>query len=1038
MSATWFLRSASVGALACAALSNPGLALAQDSSGLDATPQEVPNTPIVVTGSRIQRDGSEAPVPITVFSSQDLEASGEVELAEALAELPSVSSELNGGTVTGNIQNSGLDAINLRNLGDNRTLVLIDGRRTVSNSGNSNRVSLSTIPTDFVDRVEIITGGASSVYGSDAIAGVVNIITESKRKGLRLGARGGVTEQGDGEEMTFNASWGSKFASDRGYFIVSGTYDKRWDIRAIDREFAIRQVDFDYDSALGINEFDTLFNSNGIPTGGDQPASTFPPNIPRDLSGFTPGGVFWGSSSARDRFFDANGLVPVGPDVQTGNPVPVGTSDNGNTGYFLPNRDGYNQRDLRNLLIPRERYLLAAKLDFEISDATTLFAQAQYSRIDTVETREPNGIGDDSTFPVIDPVTGLSSEIAYGRITCRRATGTGSGSCNPFVPDVVRRDVSTNGTGVSWDRRFVEIGNQLTENERETIRTWAGVRGDAWDGWNWEASVGYGRYDQIQLRRNEINARNLQFGLNAELGPDGQPRCVDATARANGCVPVNIFGVGAISDAAANYIRTDLRQDLTVEQVTAQAYMTGDLFRLPAGPVRTAFGIEFRKDSQKLRGDTLSQLGGTSGNPVPNFGGSISAFEGFGELNIPLLSGQPGAELLSIDLSGRVADYDIGRVGTVFSYRAGLQYAPVSELRLRFQYARAQRAPDLTELFSPPRGDFDTAVDICGGITPASTGQIAANCLAEPGIQAALASLSQAGDPQIFDPGTSIYSPNAGNLTLKEETADTFTIGLVAQPRFLPGLIVTVDYYNIKIDDAITSYNNEDLMRLCYDTTTARAANPFCADISRNPNTGGISELIQREFNLAGFDSAGVDVSVQYRLNMQDTVGLPGALSLRYNATHLLKQDFSFAGLNGIEVSDQRGELISRTFKYRARGSATYELDGFRLRYTANYLGKIRDSNQRLEDYQALLQTNPNAEFPLFLNIGDVWEHDIYASYDFDLGGSKARVYGGVNNLFDRVSPFLPTGTTSGRLTNINTAYDLSGRRFYLGVRLDF
>ena len=1040
MSYTRFLFSVSIGAVACTATVTPTSVQAQDTLGEDADQQAQSGEPIVVTGSRIQRDASEAPVPIVTFSSVDLEASGEVELADALSELPAISSELNGGTVTGNVQNSGLDVINLRNLGDNRTLVLIDGRRTVSNSGNGNRVSLNTIPTDFIERVEVITGGASSIYGSDAVAGVVNIITETNQTGLRLAARGGVTEEGDGEELTLNASWGTKFGGNRGYFIISGTYDERWGVRANEREFATRQVDFDYNSSLGINEFDTLYNrdSDGAPTSGDQPATTFPPNIPRDLSSFQPGGTFWGRSSGRDRFYNESGLVPLGPDVQTGDPISVGTSDSGNTGYFLPNRDGYNQREGRDLLIPRERYLLAAKLDFDVSDATTLFAQMQYSRIDTLETREPRGIGFDSTFPIVDPATGLSSEVEFGRIPCRLATGTSAGPCNPFVPDEIRQDVSTSGAGVAWDRRFVELGDRITENERETIRSWAGARGDAWEGWNWEASVGYGRYEQTQLRRNEINGVNLQFGLDAEIDPDGQPRCVDADARANGCVPVNLFGVGSITDAAADYIRVDLRQDLTVEQVTAQAFMTGDLFELPAGPVQTAFGVDFREDRQELRGDTLSQLGGTTGNPVPNFGGSISAFEGFAELNIPLVSGQPGFELLSVDLSGRVADYDINRVGTVFSYRAGLQYAPVPDIRLRFQYARAQRAPDLTELFSPPRGDFDNVVDICDGVTPTSTGQIAANCLAEPGIQAAFAEQAMAGDPQVFDPGTSTYSPNAGNLTLKEETADTITLGVVAQPTFAPGLLLSVDYYNIKIDDAITPYTNEDLLRLCYDTTLARADNPFCADISRNPNTGEISELVQREFNLAGFDTEGIDVSAQYGFDLDGVVGLPGSLSLRYDATHLLKQDFSFEGLNGIEVSDQRGELTSRTFKYRARGSMTYEHGGFRLRYTANYLGKIRDSNQRLDDYFELLETNPDAEFPLFINIGDVWEHDIYASYDFEMGPAELRIYGGVNNLFDDVSPFLPTGTTSGRLTNINTAYDLSGRRFYLGVRMDF
>lgn len=190
MSAIRLFVSASVGTVACAILAGPALAQAQDERAPGTVPAATADSPIVVTGSRIQRDASEAPVPIVVFSGDDIEASGEVELAEALAELPSVSSELNGGTVTGNVQNSGLDVINLRNLGDNRTLVLIDGRRTVSNSGNGNRVSLSTIPTDFVDRVEVITGGASSIYGSDAVAGVVNIITESDQRGIRpVGAR---------------------------------------------------------------------------------------------------------------------------------------------------------------------------------------------------------------------------------------------------------------------------------------------------------------------------------------------------------------------------------------------------------------------------------------------------------------------------------------------------------------------------------------------------------------------------------------------------------------------------------------------------------------------------------------------------------------------------------------------------------------------------------------------------------------------------------------------------------------------------------
>ena len=1033
--------SASVLAAICAASDSTAVAQVPVPPGAPGT--ESSEDEIVVTGSRIQRSTLDTPTPVLTVTSDDLEASGEVELAEALAELPSVSSDLNGGTVTGNTQNSGLDVINLRNLGDNRTLVLIDGRRTVSNSGNGNRVSLNTIPTDFVERVEIITGGASSIYGSDAVAGVVNIITETDRTGFRLGARVGITEQGDGQELTFDGSWGSKFGGDRGYLLISGTYDRDRGVRARDRDFARRQYDFGYTG--GVNQIDTVYilpgsgaNTN-VPTSGDQPASTFPPNVPRDLSSLIPGGVFYGGSNARDRFFTIGGLVPIGRDVQTGGAVPIGVSDNGNAGYFLPNRDGYNQRDGRDLQIPRERYLLAAKASFEFSDAVELFGQFQYSRIDTLETREPEGAQFDDTFPVVDPATGRSSEIVFGRIPCRRAAGAGSGACNPFVPAELRADVATTGAaGVAWQRRFVEVGDQLTTNERDTIRTWGGLRGDLGGSWRYEASFGFGRYDQVQVRRNVINGRNLQFGLNAELGPDGQPRCVDAAARAAGCVPVNLFGVGSITPAAADYIRADLRQDLRVEQITGQAFVSGNLFTLPAGPVGVAFGAEYRQDKQDLRGDALSQFGGTTGNPVPNFGGEISATESFAEISVPLLADRPFFELLTVDASARVARYDIDRVGTVFSYRGGVQWAPVRDLRFRAQYARAQRAPDLTELFSPPRGDFDTVVDICDNVTPTTPGQIAINCRAEPGIQAAFVTAASGGEPVTFDAGTSIYSPNAGNLNLKEETADTITLGLVANPRFLPGLTLSADYYRIELEDAISSYTNEDLLRLCYDSLTARADNAFCDDISRNASTGLISELIQREVNLVGLKVAGIDVAAQYRFSLIDLVGLPGRFSLSYAATHLLKYDSEFVGLNGVEISDQRGELISRTFKYRARGSVGYDIGGARLRWSATYYGKIRDSNQRLDDYRALLANNPAAEFPNFLNIGDVWEHDFYAAYDIEQAGTEFRIFAGVNNIFDRVSPFLPTGTISGRLTNINTAYDIAGRRFYAGVRLDF
>ncbi len=270
-----------------------------------------------------------------------------------------------------------------------RTLVLIDGRRTVSNSGIINLVSLSTIPTDFVDRVEIVTGGTSSVYGSDAVAGVVNIITKKNERALTLRARTGITSRGDGQELTLGATWARALPTGAAIFLSSGTYDRDWGIRATDREWATRPVAYEYDFDTGLNMFEGVYlNASGVPTSGSQPASSFPPLAMSDLSSFIPGGVFSGGNSSRDRFYRNGELVPLGPDVQTGEPIDVGTTDNGNTGYFLPNRDGYNQRTGRSLILARKRYLGAAKLDFEFSDNLEGFAQVQYSRIDSGETRE--------------------------------------------------------------------------------------------------------------------------------------------------------------------------------------------------------------------------------------------------------------------------------------------------------------------------------------------------------------------------------------------------------------------------------------------------------------------------------------------------------------------------------------------------------------------------------------------------------------------------------------------------------------------------
>ncbi|WP_407353829.1 TonB-dependent receptor domain-containing protein [Luteimonas sp. R10] len=973
---------------------------------------------VVVTGTRIRRDTIDTPTPIVGLSAEELDDTGAQDLNETIAELPFVS-QSNSATSSGdNAQSEGLSTVDLRALGDNRTLVLIDGRRTVSNSAQANRVSLSSIPDDFIDRVEIITGGASSVYGSDAIAGVVNIITESDQTGFRVKALGGISEEGDDERREVTASWGTRFDGDRGYFLVSGTHEKRWGIAATDRDFALIEADFDYDTGRGINEFNGIDPEGG--PGGDFPANTFPPNLMRDrLTTFFPGGIFDANVSGTDPigYFDPgdNQFAFLGDDVTAGD---------------VADRFGESDRVFNNILNPRERYLGASKINYRLTDSTEVFAQVQAAREETLSVRRPQSLDDAGDFSFVNPDTGLL-EMDNGVGTIDRDDPLVA----LFAPAQLRTSDGRRGLGdIDWARRFDEVGRTETENERTTVRAWFGARGDAWgDYWRWEATVGYGDFTQHQVRRNEVNLRALEQGLRTEFVPGSttEIRCRSEEARAEGCVPVNIFGIGSISPEAIDYIRADLRLDANIRQQTFQSIFDGPLFDLPAGPVLAAFGAEYRKDTLRLRNDDLSRNGGTTEITVPDTDGSISAYEGFAEVNIPLLADRPFAENLNLDLSARLANYDIDTVGNVFTYRAGVSWKPIEDIHFRVQYARAERAPDLTELFSPARGDTDSGiVDPCDGVDANTPGAIGSNCRADPGIVAVI----EEGGVFETDLGT-LLSTNEGNINLESETSDSWTAGVVLTPRFIPGLALSLDYYDITIDNVIELFDNNLLLRSCYESDQPVAQNDFCSRVARDQDDGEITLIRQFETNSDRLSTRGLDFAAQYRFDLE-SFGVPGQFDLRANATHVLDREITRLGV----TTDTRDSLADApAFKWRALGSLAWRHDDFRLRYSVEYFSTILDSRERLLEYQEVLQEIPDAERPLFLRYPAVWEHSISASYEFDSGSPDLRIFAGVNNIFDKISPFAPDGDVeSGRRSNFNGTYDVRGRRYFLGAEFRF
>jgi len=956
---------------------------------------------IFVTGSRLARDSFNVSTPLVSVDNQMLQDAGLGSVAQILIdEVPSLFESSSNMNTQSSIGSTGLTTINLRQLGTNRTLSLIDGRRTVSNSYSGNYVSLNTIPRGMIERVEVVTGGSTATYGSDAIAGVVNIITEKDKEGFSLYARGGQTSEGGGEEYTLNADYGLSFSDGRGYFFAGVTYDEEQGIANKDRSRAQIEADFDYNTTLLCNEMATE-------TGDQCMRDIASKKDWRDRSDGTAGGVFEeGNSFSNGGFwYDENGL---------------------NTGWS-EERDGLFSRQWDMILVPNETLSAAVKLDFDFTDRTTGYFQVQYSQNDSFNFKSPEDEAENSDVATIDPITGLPGEVRPGSIS----------PTNPFVPQVIADNA---GSSVSWDRRFYEVGNITTDNDRTTWRTWAGLQGSMFsDKWDWDVSVGYGHFEQLLIRSNELDVRKTAQALDASIDPvTNEIVCNDPAARAAGCVPLNIFGVGSITPEMADWIRYTPILNPTIEQTNFLGYISGNLFEMPAGDVGAVFGVEYRKDEMEMLADDGSNYGGITYNIVPDIFGDMDVTELFSEFSFPL------AESLTADLSLRVGDYSHKNISTVFSYTAGLMWEVADGYNLRANFARAQRAPDLTELFSPERGDYDSYTDICDEVSATSTEAGHDNCRLEPAIAAAIAN-----DPAfVFADDNNGYSPSAGNENLFEETADTYTIGFSIAPPGIDGFQLAVDYYDITIEDAIIEVENTEILKQCYSSSvTLGDPNPFCDDVTRD-DEGQIIKILQRQFNLNSQSTSGFDVS----LNWAWDVG-GGDLELESHWTHILTHEAVFDGNDGPEKVDYNNQLDFGVFEDVATASLAWRVNDWRIRWRIAYKGPIVDHNDRVEDYKERFAANDalcaagdpacvtNPEVPKYLFYPSYTRHDLSLNYDMAMrGGTALKFFGGVRNMFNK-DPFVPR-TGDNYETGIGN-YDSKfgggvGRFYFVGAEMQF
>ncbi len=971
---------------------------------------------VTVTGSRIQQTNLSSAVPVSTFNSAQIELSGAVNVADVLRQLPATGvSGISSGNSNFTTTASGINTLELRNLTEDRTLVLVNGRRFVGGVPGSSIVDFNQIPTEFIDRIDVITGGASAVYGSDALAGVVNVILKRDFEGLTFSTQAGLTDAEDNENYRASITAGSNFADDRGNAIVSLGWSTNNGAFFRDRE-GQGNDDLDYSQFTGdAADFGTLVS---------------------ELQGFP----FFSSFSERGRFF--------GPGV--GNRT-VDESAGGAFRNFSTRIDGFDRQQFRALTTPTERLTAAAVINYEINPLVNFFTEINYATTDTVSELEPFPLGGDDIYgsqPFCVDANGAAA--ANGSAAVARCIN-GAPITGVFVPEAFRAQLRAANPGLAdedlvygFARRTTEVNARGADNTRQTARIVTGFEGEFESGVNYEVSLNWGRTTQDQNSAGGIDVRNFAAALDSII-VNGEAVCRDEVARGQGCVPINIFGAGSISPEAAAYVRADSKFDAVIEQVVFNAFLSGDTtpigLALPAGPLSWVAGYEWREESSEEIPDALSQSGLNAGNVTPITRGNYDVYEFFGELQVPLLKDVPLAKELTAKFAARQSTYS--SVGDTFAWSGNLEWAPVEQIRFRSQYAEAVRAPNISEAFAGLGETFATVSDPCNGLTVVGGTptfgttdpddlRVASICFADPLVAARVArdgslTLSQ---PELQGTGGLVGGALAGGFDLKQEEATTFTVGFVLNPNWtswLEPFVLSVDYFDIEIVDAIGTLGRNTSLNRCYgngdsDITTFDPTSAFCSNVIRfnvGPFLGATDQVNSFSQNLQSINTSGLDVQASYTLSFNDMFGTKtplGDLALSANYQYLDK--YESEAFPGAGTGNSEGSL--GLSQHEGLFGAVYTNGPLTLAVDTTWVG------QNEEDFGFL---NEPIEFD------DTFFTDIQAR--FRVLNDTATLVAGVDNVADE---FVYTGlgnNATGHYTDPDV-YDALGRRFYVGFRLDF
>lgn len=959
---------------------------------------------IIVTGSRIVRDGYTAPTPVTVATTDDLLKATPSNIPDGLNKLPQFTNSLSPSRSALNFANRPIagNVLNLRAIGPTRTLILFDGVRTTPTTFD-NLFDTNVLPNLLIQRVDIVTGGASAAYGSDAVSGVVNFVLNRTFTGVTGVAQAGVSQRGDNGNQRLGLAYGTEFGGGRGHILLSGEYFNSAGMQRQDRK-----IGRDGYAYVGATVGCTPAGTAACLPGGENNPYVAVPNA--FITAGTPFGRIIGSSVAGNPFVNTvftgpNSFRPANPGTATG------------TGGVVTNGDGFQIPASASAIAPLRTYQAFGRASYEVTDDINVFAQGIYSRSDVRYTSLTNAFS--------PPNTAL---IFKG---------------NPFLPAAIDASLPAGG---SVTLSTYDAGQPLprTRSVTDYWQVTGGIEGKIGSALKWDIAYTHGDSELKSAQSGLYDIKKAFAAVDAVVAPAGNPGGIaagtitcnvllnpDAAIRAQyaGCQPLNIIGVNpaAATPGGYAYATGTSRYNARLKQDSVVANLSGSLFDLPAGPVDFAIGAEYRHQSLNLTSNADPSLlvspplatpaqtaaatsairnayfAGLRGVPASQFfyyltnvgvaDGSLNVKEGFVELAVPILKDTPFFQELSVNGAARITDYSTS--GSVKTWKLGATWQPIEDLRLRGTLSRDIRAPNLFELFA--------------GRTTA---------------------LTQVIDPAQGGAAVTALLFNGGNPDLKPEIARTLTGGGVLSPSFLPGFSLAVDYFQIRVNKQIGTLTAQQIVNNC----GASASAPECALITRGADNSLTSVLVAPA-NTAFLRTRGIDFDASYRTNLGDS-----ALALRLYATHLLKYETrAFANTATLDLTGLSTVSGNPAGYPRWRGSLSvdYSYKNFGININQQYIGKLTVAIPSVRPVAGggFVQYNNTFVDP---SVGSVWYTDLTLRMDVPQSNGNFQFFTTINNLFDKQPPIIPSTVVANNLPTNLAIYDTVGRSFTACVRFKF